>query len=142
MQKKKVFRLVMVAVLVLAVAAGVFAEGRAADSFTFDGTCKKTFRTTGKLILIPNTVSRFRVYLTDITAGYDYAKARPVGPNGEAYSTLETIVLGNSVGTPYILNDQGKEASHVHAQIYNPLYLAGTSSSTPIHIVGRMIAEY
>lgn len=138
-RKKKWFVLVLVAVLVLSVTVGVFAEGRAANWFTFDGTCKRAFTTGGNLVKSPvDKWTAFHIYLTDITEGYDYAYARPVDSDGNLCGTQFSITLNDADGTEYIPNATGATAQNVHAKIVNPLYEEGTSSSTPIHIVGRM----
>lgn len=138
-RRKKMFVLVLAAVLVLAVAVGAFAEGRSANWFTFDGTCKRTFITDGRLILIPNTVSGFKVYLTDISEGYTYAYARPVSSSGATYGSKAKFTSAGGLCEP---NEDGLKAGYVHAKIYNPLYEEETSSTTPIHIAGKMVAQY
>lgn len=138
-RRKKMFVLVLVAVLVLTVAVGAFAEGRASNWFTFDGTCKRAF-TTGRNLVKPleGNWTAFHIYLTDITEGYDHAYARPVDSNGNLCGTQFAITLNDADGTEYTPNERGATAQNVHAKIVNPLYEEGMSSSTPIHIVGRM----
>lgn len=87
--------------------------------FTFDGTCKRTFITDGKLILLPGTFSEFHIYLTEITEGYTHAHARPVGLNGATYGSKLEITLGDTSETSYTPKDKGMKAKYAHAKIYN-----------------------
>lgn len=138
---KKTLLMTLAAIFIFSVSLGVSASSRAADMFTFDGTCKRTFITDGKLILLPGTFSEFHVYLTGITEGYTHAHARPVGPNGATYGSKLEITLGDTSETSYTPKDEGMQAKYAHAKIYNPLYEAGTSSSTSIRIIGKMTVD-
>lgn len=138
---KKTLLMTLATIFIFSVSLGVSASSRAADMFTFDGTCKRTFITDGKLILLPGTFSEFHVYLTEITEGYTHAHARPVGPNGATYGSKLEITLGDTSGTSYTPKDEGMKAKYAHAKIYNPLYEAGTSSSTSIRIIGKVTVD-
>lgn len=141
MRFKKTLLMTLAVAFIFSISMGASASSRAADMFTFDGTCKRTFITDGKLILLPGTFSEFHVYLTGITEGYTHAHARPVGPNGETYGSKLEIKLGDTFGTSYTPNDEGMKAKNAHAKIYNPLYEAGTSSTTSIRIIGKMTVD-
>lgn len=137
MTNKKKMVLALTAVLVLSVAVGSFAATR--SSFSFSGSCKKNFLTSGSILKTSSeTWSLYHIYLTEIPEAYDYAYARPETSDGETCGTRFPIYPDDDDGTSYLPNSRGTTTNEIHARVYNPLYVDNSDSSTSIRIKGWM----
>lgn len=142
MKKRRTITLAICLALVFAFAANTLA---ATDSFSFRGSCTKTFITSGTLSNGDSgTWSQFRVTPNELyytgSPSYSYAYARPQGPDGTLYASKKTVSLGTT--TYYTPNNSGAAASSVKVKFYNTNYELNNSSSCTLTIGGTISGTY